>query len=309
MNIKLQTLTLVCREKQEVIEFSPRVSFFHGKMSAGKSTIARLIDYCLGAKDVERTTAISKELVSVELTAQIEQYAVVFERTAEPTGSVQVSWTSQSDEEFSVLAPLKEPPNPQPLVGTDVFTFSDLMFYFFGMPPLRVRKSTLDEDSPMVRLSFRDIFWYCYLEQNKLDNSFFRLHETYFQTKSRYAIRYILGYYTERLETLQGQLTKAVNDRTEKLAAARQMREFLQELGYNSETEIDADLQEVNRQFEGAKLQQTELQTSHHAETHFADELREQLRQLRNSAKITYRIISLFADGFHSSIRHDTHGI
>lgn len=283
MNIKLQTLTLVCREKQEVIEFSPRVTFFHGKMSAGKSTIARLIDYCLGAKEVERTTAISKELVSVELTAQIEEYAVVFERTAEPTGSVQVSWTGKSDEAFSVLAPLKEQPNAQPLVGTDVFTFSDLMFYFFGIPPLRVRRSTFDENAPMVRLSFRDILWYCYLEQNKLDNSFYRLHETFLQTKSRYAIRYILGYYTERLETLQGQLTKAINDRTEKLGAAQQMRAFLQEVGYQSETDIEADIQEVDRQLQGAKLQQTELQTSHHAETHFADDLREELRRLSES--------------------------
>jgi hypothetical protein len=29
--------------------------------------------------------------------------------------------------------------------------------------------------------------------------------------------------------------------------------------------------------------------------------------QLRTRAKITYRIIALLADGFHSSIRHDTH--
>lgn len=280
MRIKLLSLTLVCREKQEVIEFSPQVSFFHGKMSAGKSTIARLIDYCLGAKDIERTTAISKELVAVELAAQIEKYAVIFERTADPAGNVQVSWTDDAGSEFSVLAPLKEPSNPQPIVGTEVFTFSDLMFFFFGMEPLRVRRSSLDEESPMVRLSFRDIFWYCYLEQNRIDNSFYRLHETYIQTKSRYAIRYILGYYTERLETLQGQLTKAINDRTEKLAAARQLREFLQEVGYDSETAIQADLHEVNRQLDGARLEQSEVQSSHHAETHFADDLREQLRQL-----------------------------
>src|SRR5579864_3204512 len=110
MNIKLKTLTLVCREKQEIIEFSPQVTFFHGKMSAGKSTIARLIDYCLGSKDIERTTAITKELVSVEMAAQVENYSVTFERTAVPTGTVQVSWKGENDDEFSVLAPLKEPP-------------------------------------------------------------------------------------------------------------------------------------------------------------------------------------------------------
>lgn len=282
MRIKLQALTLVCRQKQEVIEFSPQVSFFHGKMSAGKSTIARLIDYCLGAKDIERTTAIKQELVSVELSAQIETFAVRFERTAQPVGTIQVSWRESGGDEFSVLAPLVELPNSQPLVGNDVFTFSDLMFFFFGMTPLKVRKSALDEDSPMVRLSFRDIFWYCYLEQNRLDNSFYRLHETFVQTKSRYAIRYILGYYTEHLEELQEQLSRAISLRTERLAAAQQMREFLQELGYGSEADIATDYRDVKRQLSEALAEQKNLQSSYHTETHFADELREQLRALSN---------------------------
>ena len=280
MNIKLLSLVLQCRQSQEVLEFSPQVSFFHGEMSAGKSSIARLIDYCFGARKIEQTTAIRKELVSVELTAQIEEFKVVFERTAEASGNVQVTWSADEENEFSVLAPLQEAENSRPLVGEDVFTFSDLLFYFFGKPPLRVRKSTLDDESQMIRLGFRDILWYCYLDQNKLDNSFFRLDDPVRQTKSRYAIRYVLGYYTERLETLQGQLVKAASDRTGKIVAARQMREFLQEVGYASEKDIQVDIEEVERQLKGATGHQAELEDSFHADTHFADILRERLRVL-----------------------------
>lgn len=280
MNIKRISLTLHCRRGQEVLEFSSQVSFYHGKLSAGKSTIARLIDYCLGAKDIERTTAIKKELLSVELLAQVGKYVATFERTVEGAATVQVTWTDENGKEFGALAPLQEPDKADPLVeGEPVFTFSDLMFHLFGMQPLRVRKSNYDEDSELIRLSFRDILWYCYLDQNRLDNSFFRLHEAVVQTKSRYAIRYLLGYYTERLDELQRQLKAAIANRTGKLAAAEQIRHFLQELGYESEKDVEADIAEISRQYEGARLHQAELQSSYHAETHFADTLRSRLRE------------------------------
>ena len=303
MNIKLLSLVLQCRQSQEVLKFSPQVSFFHGEMSAGKSSIARLIDYCFGARRIEQTTAIRKELVSVELTAQIEGFRVSFERTAEASGSIQVTWSAGDENEFSILAPLQEGENSRSLVGEDVFTFSDLLFYFFGKPPLRVRKSTLDEESQMIRLGFRDILWYCYLDQNKLDNSFFRLDDPVRQTKSRYAIRYVLGYYTERLETLQGQLAKAASDRTGKIIAARQMRDFLQDVGYASEKDIQADVEEVERQLKKATDHQAELEDTFHVDTHFADVLRERLRVLSSvlgQEEQTLADLHLRLDEFHA---------
>jgi DNA-directed RNA polymerase subunit M/transcription elongation factor TFIIS len=132
----------------------------------------------------------------------------------------------------------------------------------------------------MIRLGFRDILWYCYLDQNKLDNSFFRLDDPVRQTKSRYAIRYVLGYYTERLETLQGQLVKAASDRMGKIGAVSQMRELLQEVGYSSEKDIQPDIEEVERQLKGATGHQAELENTFHVDTHFADVLRERLRVL-----------------------------
>ena len=90
----------------------------------------------------------------------------------------------------------------------------------------------------------------------------------------------MLGYYTERLETLQGQLAKAGSDRTGKIIAARQMRDFLQEVGYTSEKDIQADIEEADRQLKRATDHQAELEDSFHVDTHFADVLRERLRVL-----------------------------
>ena len=78
MNIKFLTLTLQCRKSREIIHFSPQISYFHGQISAGKSSIMRLIDYCLGG-DLERTPALSQEAISVGLSARIGEYEVLFD--------------------------------------------------------------------------------------------------------------------------------------------------------------------------------------------------------------------------------------
>ena len=122
MNLRLETLTLQCRRSREVIHFSRQLSFFHGEIGAGKSSIARLIDFCLGGR-LENTQAIRKELVSVELVAQIGDAQAVFEREASGSNQVRVNWKRESGEHAQVLAPLKA--SSTPIWGEAIFNLSD----------------------------------------------------------------------------------------------------------------------------------------------------------------------------------------
>ena len=58
MKIRFSRLIMNCRESVEEIDLSAQISLFHGKISAGKSSIVRLIDFCLGG-DLERTPALT----------------------------------------------------------------------------------------------------------------------------------------------------------------------------------------------------------------------------------------------------------
>ena len=62
-----------------------------------------------------------------------------------------------------------------PIWGTNVFGLSDLIFELAGIGPMRVRKNKSDPDAPLIPLSFRDLMWYCYLDQDELDSTFFHL--------------------------------------------------------------------------------------------------------------------------------------
>ena len=59
--------------------------------------------------------------------------------------------------------------------NTGVEVLSDLIYVLGGKTPPKVRKSKIDEDSDLARLSLRDLLWFCYLDQDHMDSSFFHL--------------------------------------------------------------------------------------------------------------------------------------
>ncbi|GEM_PF-5625994 len=113
-------------------------------------------------------------MVSVQLTLQIAGRDVLIERS-KAESFARVSWIEDDGDPISLQIRVK---GDGPVVyGEDVVNLSDLIFRLLGYPIIRVRKRTGDDDSPMVRLSFRDLLKFCYLEQEVLDSSFFRLSQ------------------------------------------------------------------------------------------------------------------------------------
>lgn len=277
MKLRFIQLCVQCRESEEEITFSSQVTFFHGETGAGKSSIARMIDFCLGG-DLEQTPAVRKEVINVTLTVQMGQSICVFERQAHGSSQIHVTWTDTEGMERHVLAPVK--PGNTPIVGDGVFNVSDLIFHLCGVTPIKVRRSKSDQESPLIRLSFRDLMWYCYLEQDKLDSSFYRLKEPILEGKSRDVMRFVVGYYTDRLQELEIRLEQLSTERAAKSEACGQMRHFLEKLGYASDQQIEGEIEQARQELDQAKQRQQEIREGFAGDTHFADELRERLRKL-----------------------------
>ncbi|MFN9631221.1 MAG: ATP-binding protein, partial [Cyanobacteriota bacterium] len=209
MNIKLNTLQIRTRQTVEIIHFSQAVTFIYGPIGTGKSTVARLVDFCFGG-DLEQTPAIQQEFVSVVLGAKLGANDCTFERGSEDTQSVRVSWSREDQSLGSANAPLSA--GDAPLIGDKVFNLSDLLFYLCDVEPIRVLQRSRDPDSPMIRLSFRDVWRYCYLDQAHLDSSFFRLEDPFRGRKSQDAMRFFTGLHSERLSSLQSRLYRALSE-------------------------------------------------------------------------------------------------
>ncbi len=276
MEFKLIKLVLQFRLQLREITFG-HITYIHGETSTGKSSIAGLIDYCLGG-DFNFPPVIDEELVYAELHCQITKYLVTLRRHKH-TNRIHVSW---SDEETynNVLAPIDPIPNGIPIFSDDVYNISDLLFYLLGPGPIKVPKSKMNVDSPLVRLSFRDIMWYCYLKQINMLSQFFMLKNPERMYKSRDVMRFIVGLYNERLNELEIDLNKLRELRLQKQVNAAKMAESINLLGYKSESDLEKEIESINNELSKLRNEKSIIKNQYNQKTHFTDDLRNLLRNL-----------------------------
>ena len=242
MKLLIESLVLLCKQSEERVRFSRRLSFFHGEMSTGKSTIAELIDYCLGSS-LQKTPAIQSELVGVQLQALIGDTALLIERNPNTTTSVEVSWERDGETGRENL-PLQA--GEVPVIGDEIYNYSDFLLRSLGMPVLKVRKRKGDPESALQRLSFRDFYKFCYLDQPDLDSSFFLLDQPIRQEKSKDVLRYVLGFHSDRLNELQAELSEVRQEQRTMREAAKQIGEFLDRYGFASKATIESEIDKLN---------------------------------------------------------------
>ena len=277
MRIRLKHLLVRTRQTTERIPFSSTVTFLYGPVGTGKSTIARLVDYCLGGH-LERTPAVQQEFVSATLSLELGDFACTLERGADDTQAVRVTWERDESDVGSVSAPLIA--GETQLTDAEVFNLSDLLFHLCGVTPIKVRKRTRDPDSPMIRLGFRDVWSYCYLDQTHLDSSFYRLEDPFRGRKSQDAMRFFTGLHSERLSQVETELFRAIDDQQGKREAVRQIRAFMDRFELGSELDLAGQIQKVQEEHREAETRRQELEVERSVRVHPTDELRVQLRTL-----------------------------
>jgi len=277
MKVRLQRLLITLRQTVESVEFSDSATFLYGPVGTGKSTVARLIDYCFGG-ELERTPAIQQEFISVQLFVELGSHHCRLERAEGDTQAVRVTWSSNEGGTESINAPLV--PSQMPLIGEDVYNLSDLLFYLCGVIPIKVRQRYRDPDSSMIRLSFRDIWTFCYLDQTHLDSSFFRLEDPFRGRKSQDAMRFFTGLHSERLSQLETELYRTIDEQRGKREAVQQIRAFMARFELGSEIDVAIQIEEVKRALSQATARRQDLESQRATLLHPTDPLRDQLRTI-----------------------------
>jgi hypothetical protein len=275
MKIRLRELRVTTHRTTERIPLSETVTFLHGPVSTGKSTVARLVSFCFGGA-LEQTPAIKQEFVAAELDLEIGQHSCRFERALTDTSHVRVSWT-RGDEMGSVNAPISG--GGEALVeGDNISNLSDLVFFLSGLTPIRVRRSKRDPQSPLVRLGFRDLLRFCYLDQGHLDSSFYRLDEPVTGLKSRDAMRFFTGMHSDRLSQLEQELDEATDKQRSKREAVVQIRIFMEQFEFESEGDLLGETAKLEAAIAAAESRRDVLEATGKSETHALEPIRDQLR-------------------------------
>lgn len=255
ISIHLHHLALKFTKTQEILPLDD-ITYFYGQMGAGKSSIARLIDYCLGA-DLDFSPALQSEFISAALHLFINDKEVSIERMRD-SDQVLCSWNDQ-DGSKDVVMPSRVPDGVV-IPDSEVEVLSDFIFYLSNLNPPLVRKSKLKPDTVLERLSIRDLLWFCYLDQDSFDSDFFHLGEDanpFKRLKSRDVLRFILGFHQEEVAALESELQRLIMLRHQYTEAAKSLREALKDVEVGNEAEIQAKIDELKTE---AHEVQAELQ-------------------------------------------------
>lgn len=272
-------LTLDLKEAVEHIPFR-RFTYFYGQIGAGKTSIARLVDYCLGGR-FDPTPALQAEFVSATLELTVGTVLLQLRRDR---GSEQViaEWL-QDGRQHSLAMPARRAAG-EVLPGTGIEVLSDLIFYLAGLPVARVRKSKVNDGSPLERLSFRDLWNFCYLEQDEIDSSFFDLDgEAQFakRLKARDVLRYVLGYHQEQVSELEAQLDQVRERRSVLEASAEALKQALVEVGVASVEEVVRQMTTLQDQISEAQKRIADVRgETYPKDTHEVDRLRNKGREV-----------------------------
>jgi hypothetical protein len=277
MRIRFQLLEVFTSKTIEIFSFESDVTYLWGPIGAGKSSVARLVDYCFGGA-LEQTPAIQRHFVAARLNALVGPYEVSFERSAEDASSVRVTWTSPSSGSGSVNAPLR--PSEHPIGDEYVYSLSDLIFWLSGLRPMKVRKSKHDPDSALERLSIRNILWYCYLSQDKLDSSFFRMDDPVRRYRSADTMRFFTGMHSARLSELDEELQAIFEQQRVDRETVERLRGFLAQFEIIDELQHAGRIQKAKEDLSKARAERAALSSNIPVKTHLVEPLREVLRAL-----------------------------
>lgn len=301
MKFRLIDLDLAFKRNHERITFDD-FSYFYGQMGSGKSSIARLIDFCLGGdlREGEMTPALQMEFVSASLSLQVGESPLLLQRNA-GSNQLRAQW-SINEEQFEVLIPARIPAGAV-LQGTEVEVLSDLIYFLAGRTPPKVRRSKIQEDSDLARLSLRDLLWYCYLDQDSMDSSFFHLEkdgDQWKRLKSRDVLRFLVGFYQEQVAELEVKLERLRTERLRCEAGASAIREALSSAEIATEIELavlrrglEGKIQDADNRIANVRIRVGSLRS--HAMESLQEKARRMTRQLSETEDASADIKEIIA--------------
>ncbi|MBR0633641.1 hypothetical protein [Bacillus altitudinis] len=159
----INKLVLVGRTKSYYVNFDIGINIIHGDSDTGKSSILNLINYLLGSKKIYMYDEIEKYGKYAMLEVSLNNKVYTIKRDIfEPKENIEVFTTDI--ENINKVFPLEYSPDYDR--EGPVGNFSDFLLSSLNIPIIKVKQAPSKDISPMVRLSFRDLFKYCYFDQD-----------------------------------------------------------------------------------------------------------------------------------------------
>jgi DNA repair ATPase RecN len=259
-SILINQLVVVGRNKNYTVNFNPGVNIIYGDSNTGKSSVLNLIDYLLGAKKFKLYPEIeaAARYAVLDVTLNDDRYSIkrdIFDENR--VVEVFPCEIARIDEyPAKTYLPNFKANSSYPNSGY----FSDFLLDALNLNNIKIKESPSKDDSKLVRLSFRDLFKYCYVNQDSLGSEKFLKSDNYaLRAKSKEVFKYIFNALDSNISSLDGQLSEKINQRNKIDKTYSTVSEFLRDAEFGTFSSLDQEIENIDKDIADIEAQVVEL--------------------------------------------------
>ncbi|NOI77504.1 exonuclease SbcC [Vibrio coralliilyticus] len=246
-NIQINHLIVVGRNKNYTVNFNPGVNIIYGDSATGKSSILNLIDYLLGAKSIDLYPEIESaaKYAILDVTLCDDRYTIKRD-IFNPSKPIEVYPCSHG--EIDNFACKRYLPTYQPSATyPDAGFYSDFLLDSLNLNKIKIKESPSKADSKLVRLSFRDIFKYCYVDQDDLGSKKFLSSDNYaLQVRYKEVFKYIFNALDNNISQLQAQISEKTSKKKDLEKTFTTVSNFLRESEFGTMVKLDEEVDKID---------------------------------------------------------------
>ncbi len=232
-HLRVKSVALVGASEPHVWEFPKGVTVIVGSSGGGKTSLLNLIKFGLGG-DAPITKTIEGAARGVVVEVEVgDQTLALSRRFHERKSLLTVTEGDLGLGEFSARNSKSRP------------WISDLLLGALGVPRVRVPTSKSEKSHRLTSISFQDLFAYCYLDQDAIDQETAHDRQPYASTKRPWTFELLHGIAdarTAELEAEREELAEQAVKREEQLTSVEK---------FVKAAELPASVEEIARR-EGA---------------------------------------------------------
>jgi hypothetical protein len=236
-------LVLVGSRKNYEVNFKEGLNIIYGDSDTGKSSILNLINYCLGSNKVDFYDEI--EITGKYCLLEVALRGIVYTIRRDifkPNNEIEVFKCSY--DKIDEFFPQYFSPNYSK-TSEDGY-FSDFLLSSMNIPIIKLKEAPTKHDSKMVRLSFRDIFKYNFLDQDKIGSKKIFGDNPVLIVKLKETFKLMYNVLDTQILELESIITEKINLKKELENKNKSVSSFLKETEIESLKDLTLKLESID---------------------------------------------------------------
>lgn len=283
-SLKINELRIIGIRKNYSVKFESGLNIVYGDSDTGKSSILNLINYCLGASNVDLYDELESSTKECLLEVNLNKVTYTIKRDIFNQNKFIEVYKSNIENIDNVFPCEYAPKYSNNLPKDACGFFGDFLLESLNIPKVRIKKAPTKINSELVRLGFRQIFKYCYMDQDEVGSKkLLDLNNKSVHVKNKETFKFINNILDSQITELQNSISEKLNEKISLNKKYEVIGSFLRETQVSSSEKLECEIKELDKQLEYIDVEIHNMTNDMLSNTDYLNELRETTKHLNQT--------------------------